>query len=133
MSDIINPQHEELIAHIFQRCLIVLKMPGFQFKALRRKKRGRGKFNKTVYGYTKLGQKMITIDLYTPRTAKPRKIDAIIRVIAHELAHHQQPPRYFLKGFKLVKIIHHPYFWQQYKKNILLFQKDVILRQYFKK
>ena len=133
MSDIIDPRHEALVEYVFQRCIHVLRMPNFELRPLRRRKRGTGKFNSITYGYTRLDQKVITIDLYTPRTAKSRKMNAIIRVIAHELAHHQSPPRRFLKGFRLVMMAHHPKFWEQYKDNVSLLSNDDVLTQYFKK
>jgi hypothetical protein len=95
MADILDPKHEALVEHLFQRCLLVLGMPGFELRPLRRRKRGTGKFNSITYGYTKPGEKWVVIDLYTPKTMKVRKTDAILRVIAHELAHHQKPPKYY--------------------------------------
>ena len=131
MSDVIDPRHEALVEHLFKRCLKVLDMPGFELKPLRRRVRGKGKFRSLTYGYTKLGEKVVVVDLYTPRTMKPRKIDAIIRVIAHELAHHQKPPRYYRQWFKPVYMVHHPPFWTQYKKNVKQLSEDEILGIYF--
>lgn len=131
MADILDPHHEALVEHLFQRCLVVLKMSGFELKPLRRRLRGRGKFNSITYGYTRLEENFIVVDLYTPKTMKPRKMDAILRVIAHELAHHQKPPRYYRSWFKLKLITHHPSFWAQYKCNVANFRKDEILQQYF--
>ncbi|MFA5130367.1 MAG: hypothetical protein WC477_05660 [Patescibacteria group bacterium] len=129
--DILDPRHEALVAHLFDRTCCVLGMQGFEMKPLRRRLRGQGKFRSFAYGYTRLSERSITIDLYTPRTMKPRKLDAILRVICHELAHHQSPPRVMLIRWKRVVVAHHPHFWRQVKKNVSTISKDELLRVYF--
>ncbi len=131
MPDIIDPRHEAFVDHLFQRTCLVLGMPGFELRPLRRRVRGRGKFRSLTLGYTKLGEKVMTIDLYTPRTMKPRNIDAILRVVCHELAHHQEPPRIQRTWFRLIRRSHHPHFWRQYKQNVELIAKDEMLGEYF--
>jgi hypothetical protein len=131
MADIVDPRHEAFCEHLFRRASSVLGMPGFEMKPLRRRVRGRGKLRSYALGYTKLGVKSITIDLYTPRTMKTRKLDAILRVICHELAHHQEPPKLFRSWFKYVRIIHHPAFWRQYKENVEALKKDEMLGKLF--
>jgi len=132
MSDIVDPRHEALVEHLFQRTLKVLELPGFELRPLRRRVRGTGKLRSFAYGYTRIGVKLVTIDLYTPRTMKPRKMDAILRVISHELAHHQKPPRLRRSWFRWVREIHHPPFWTQYRRNVTKLEKDEVLCQYFK-
>lgn len=132
MSDILDPRHEALVEYLFRRACSVLNMPGFELKPLRRRVRGKGKLRSFALGYTKLGEKSITVDLYTPRTMKTRKLDAILRVICHELAHHQQPPRLYRSWFRFVRKIHHPHFWKQCKENVETLAKDEVLKEYFK-
>ena len=129
--DILDPQHEERVEQLFRRACTVLNMSEFELRPLRRRVRGRGRLRSLRLGYTKLGETRITVDLYTPRTSKPRKLDAILRVIAHELAHHQAPPCIARRGFRLVRYAHHPAFWRQVKKNVAAFQKDELLAPYF--
>ncbi|HWQ99752.1 MAG TPA: hypothetical protein VN397_02790 [Candidatus Methylomirabilis sp.] len=131
MPDIIDPRHEQLVEHLFRRACHVLAMPGFELRPLRRRVRGVGKLHSYKLGYTKLGEKRVTVDLYTPRTMKPRKLDAILRVICHELAHHQSPPRLYRHGFRIVRMAHHPPFWKQTKKNVTALAQDEMLGQYF--
>ena len=131
MSDLTDPRHEAHVEHLFRRACDVLGMKGFELKPLRRRVRGRGKLRSFRLGYTKIGSKTITIDLYTPRTMKPRKLDAILRVICHALAHHQEPPRIIRRWFHFSRLIHHPDFWRQYKKNVEALQKDDILGTVF--
>lgn len=131
MADIINPRHEALVEHLFRRACLVLDLPGFELRPLRRRVRGRGKLRSYALGYTKIGEKRITVDLYTPRTMQPRRMDAILRVICHELAHHQAPPRMYRHWFRYVRLIHHPQFWKQYKKNVAVLAGDEILGKFF--
>jgi hypothetical protein len=131
MPDIIDPLHEQHVQKIFQHSCMVLGMEGFELRPLRRRVRGKGKLRSLALGYTKLGEKVITVDLYTPRTMKHRQIDAILRVICHELAHHQAPPRLKRVWFRYVREIHHPAFWKQYKKNVALLAGDQLLKAYF--
>ncbi|MFZ2804626.1 MAG: hypothetical protein WA001_05410 [Patescibacteria group bacterium] len=131
MADIVDPQHEMHVEQLFRRTCSVLGMDGYALRPLRRRVRGRGKLRSLALGYTKIGSKVITVDLYTPRTMKPRKTDAILRVICHELAHHQAPPRIIRRWFRQVRMIHHPQFWAQYKQNVAQIGKDDVLRAYF--
>lgn len=131
MSDILDPRHEATAEHLFRRACIVLGMHGFEMKPLRRRVRGKGKLRSYALGYTKLGVKSITIDLYTPRTMKPRKLDAILRVICHELAHHQAPPRLVRHWLRVRREIHHPEFWEQVKENVETLKKDEMLGTVF--
>jgi len=128
MPDIIDPRHEAQVEFLFRRACSVLKMPEFELRPLRRRVRGkRGSLRSYNQGYTTIGEKKITVDLYTPQTMKPRKMGAILRVVCHELAHHQEPPAYFWKGWKRVHASHHPRFWRRYKKNVAILGKDELL------
>ncbi|MEK7116480.1 MAG: hypothetical protein AAB879_03735 [Patescibacteria group bacterium] len=131
MSDLVHPRHEARVEYLFRRACGVLEMPGFELQPLRRRVRGRGKLRSFRLGYTKMGEKTITVDLYTPRTMKPRKLDAILRVICHELAHHQEPPRIIRRWFHLVRLIHHPKFWTRYRCNVKALQNDHVLGTVF--
>ncbi|MFA6504145.1 MAG: hypothetical protein WCT54_04435 [Patescibacteria group bacterium] len=133
MSDVIDPRHEALVEHLFQRMLVVLEMPGFELRPMRRRTRGEGRLRSIVYGYTRLDKKLVTIDLYTPRTMKTREMDAILRVVAHELAHHQKPPRLYRSWFRLVRKIHHPPFWTQYRRNVASYRRMKYLEYISKK
>jgi hypothetical protein len=131
MSDIVDPKHEVFVEHLFGRACAVLGMRGFELKPMRRRLRGRGKFRSFTYGYTRIGKKSLTIDLYTPKTMKPRKTDAILRVICHELAHHREPPRVVLYRGRRMRMIHHPAFWRAYKENVSCVAADEVLGEYF--
>ncbi len=86
-----------------------------------------------VLGHTNLKNKTVTIDIYTPRFRKPKSQNSILRVIAHEIAHHQKPPfRQRYKGH-LIARKHYPEFYEQVTKNIEKFKKDEVLGVYFTK
>lgn len=133
MADILDPRHEAFVEHLFARACYVLEMPGFEIRPLRRRVRGKGKLRSLTLGYTKIGEKLVTVDYYTPRTMQPRAIDAILRVVAHELAHHQEPPRVYRSWFRYVRKIHHPHFWKQCKKNVIALAEDEVLKEFFMK
>lgn len=141
--DILDPRHEALVEHLFQRTCQILNMPGFELKPLRRRMRGKGRFRSFKYGYTRLDEKSVTIDLYTPKTMQARRIDSILRVVCHELAHHQAPPKVgfiqkrsrrslFRVSIRRIVFAHHPEFWQQVKKNVELISKDEVIAEHFK-
>ena len=131
MADIVHAEHEVLVDQLFRRSCEVLGMPHFEWRPLRRRVRGHGHSRTIALGYTKIGTNLITLDLYTPRTMVPRKIDAILRVVCHELAHHQSPPRVVRRWFRISRRIHHPEFWMQCKQNIISLQQDELLKVYF--
>ncbi len=132
MSDLLDPKHEALVDHLFQRACLVLKMPGFELRPLRRRSRGQGRLRMLRLGYTRLDEKQITVDLYTPRTMKPRRLDAILRVICHELTHHLEPPKLWHRWFsRPIRVIHHPRFWKRYKANVELLRNDEMLGSFF--
>lgn len=131
MADIVDPRHEALVEHLFRRAEALLGFSGFELKPLRRRSRGTGRFHYLRLGYTTPGEKRMTVDLYTPRTMKPRRTDAILRVIAHEFAHHQEPPRRVRRWFRLVRMVHHPRFWKRYRANVALMVRDEVLGRYF--
>jgi hypothetical protein len=130
--DTLDPRHEQLVEHAFRRACALFEMPGFELRPLRRRARGRGKLYSLRLGYTKIGERKMTVDLYTPRTMQPRKMDAILRVIAHEFAHHQAPPCIARRGFRLVRYAHHPAFWKQCKENVAMMERDELLGAYFR-
>lgn len=131
VADICDPSHEERVHFLFKRVCLLLQMEEFELRPLRRRKRGEGKFRSFRLGYTRLDTKRITIDFYTPKTMQPRQTDAILRVICHELAHHQEPPRLYRSGFRLLRRSHHPHFWKRYKQNVELLKQDHVLKEYF--
>jgi len=131
MPDIIDPRHEALVQHLFDRICMVLEMRGFTFAPLRRRLRGTGKFRSFAYGYTRLNKQHVVIDLYTPRTMKARSMDAILRVMCHELTHHQEPPRIVIFRRRRRMLAHHPDFWKRYKENVSTISKDELLCVYF--
>ncbi len=131
MPDLIDPRHEALIEHLFRRACAILGFPGFSLAPLRRRRRGHGKFRSYRLGYTRLDGRKLTVDLYTPRTMRPRKTDAILRVIAHELAHHASPPRRVRVFFSSEWRHHHPAFWRTYREFVTRMERDEVLGRYF--
>ena len=74
---------------------------------------------------------IIVIDIFTPRHRKPKAINSILRVLAHEIAHFQKPPyRQRYRG-RLIVRQHYPIFYKQVNRNVEKFKKDKTLGEYF--
>ena len=101
----------------------MMRLKGFSFKPMNRTKPV-AKNAGYVEGHTSLVDKVVTIDIYTARRRNPKKISAILAVLAHEIAHHQKPPyRQRYKG-RVITRYHYPKFYKQVTKNIDKFKKD---------
>lgn len=113
-----------------KKAFAVLKAHAFTFRAMNRTSPVK-KNTSYVEGHTSLASKIITIDIYTARLRKPKKISAILAVLAHEVAHHQKPPyRQRHKG-RWITRYHYPGFYKQVNKNIEKLKKHKETRAYF--
>ena len=128
----IDPKHEQIVSHLFTRACIILRYPDLKFKPMQGRDGGVGQVKRLILGHTNLKNKTVTIDIYTPKFRKPKSINSILRVLAHEIAHHQKLPyRQKYKGH-LINRQHYPIFYEQVTKNIEKFKKDEVLGEYFK-
>jgi hypothetical protein len=82
-------------------------------------------------GYTNLKTKVIALDIYTPKKRQPKSINTILRILAHEIAHHQKRPYLQYYKRKWITRSHYPSFYKQVNKNIAKFKKDRELGEYF--
>lgn len=121
----------EEVQDICEQVFKLLKTENLKFRPMRRLKKINTK-RSYVLGRTNLRTKMITIDIFTPINRKPKKVSSILRVLCHEIAHHQKPPyRQFYK-FRWITRQHYPKFYKQVEKNILKCKNDEIIGKYFK-
>ena len=125
--------HKEIVQSICQRALRVLKAGRLHFRPMKKRGyltlSGRGNY---ILGRTNLKSGLITIDIFTPKLRKPKKISSILRILCHEIAHHQKPPfRQRYKGRFIIRQ-HYPDFYKQVNKNILKLKRDKVLGEYFK-
>ena len=122
--------HEQHVHEAINYALRMMKMKGFLFRPMRRS--GPVKKNAGyVEGHTSLASKIIVIDIYTARLRKPKKMSAILSVLAHEIAHHQKPPyRQWHRG-RWITRMHYPKFYKQVNKNIAKFKKDKVLKRFY--
>lgn len=84
-----------------------------------------------IEGHTSFADKTITIDIYTARLRKPKKISAILAVLAHEIAHHQKSPYRQRHNGRLITRYHYPKFYKQVNRNIVKFKKDSELKKFY--
>lgn len=130
-------EHQKNIEEIFIRLCGLFKLQNFQLKFMRRQidEQGRGVLNlkkSYVTAYTNLKTKIVTIDIYTPKFRRPKAMNSILRILIHEITHHQKPPfRQRWQG-RIITRQHYPAFYRQVNKNIDKIKKDKILKEYFK-
>lgn len=122
---------EELGEFLFQRACKVLDLTGFKFQPMKRQMPVRNLKSSFRIAYINLKTKKLILDLYTPRTRRPKKPSVILRTIAHELAHVQKPPYKQLWRGRIINRAHYPKFYQQVNKNIQKFKEDKVLGQFF--
>lgn len=121
--------HAELVQLLFNRIQEILKIPDITLRIMKR--RGEKSNKRYILGYINLKTKVITLDIYTPKTLKPKSLNSLIRTLAHEIAHIQKPPyRQLYKG-KIINRQHYPAFYKQIEKNIAKIKKDPSLRLHF--
>jgi len=127
-----NNSHKIVVQDIFNQACKCLKVTGFTFRVMNRKAPINTAKSFSV-GYTNLRTGVIAIDIFTPKRRQPKSINTILRIFAHEIAHHQKMPykqRY--KG-RWITRIHYPAFYKRVNKNVAKFKKDRELGEYFRK
>jgi len=122
--------YQIIIEDIFQKACKCLKVTGFIFRVMNRQAPINTARNFSV-GYTNLRTKIIAIDIFTPKRRQPKSINSILRILAHEIAHHQKKPfKQLFKGHIITRS-HYPGFYRQVNKNIAKFKLDRELGEYF--
>jgi len=125
-----SQNHEQEVNQAIERAYKIFRLKGFSFRAMQRI-RPVAKNSSYVEGHTSFKDKTVTIDIYTARLRKPKKISAILAVLAHEVAHHQKLPyKQYHKG-RWINRFHYPEFYKQVNKNVARLKKDKVLRQYY--
>ncbi|MDD4271961.1 MAG: hypothetical protein PHF50_04125 [Patescibacteria group bacterium] len=122
---------KEEIQNICEQALDLFGLSRLKFSPMRRKDDHVNTKRGFVIGRTNLRTGLITIDIFTPKFRKPKKISSILRTLAHEAAHHQKMPyRSRFRG-KIITRIHYPIFYRQVTRNINKLKKNKILKEYF--
>ena len=129
---IILESHHKLIQQLFTCTCETLKMSRLRFRPMHgRKMPVRKNVRSFCLAYTNLKTCLITIDIFTPRKRQPKKPSAILRIIAHEIAHYQKPPyRQKFRG-RIINRQHYPAFYKQVNRNIEKIKEHAILNKYF--
>jgi len=122
---------EELVKLLFNKILEILRVKDLSLKIMKRQ--GSKSNKRYILGYIDLQKRIICLDIYTPKTMKPKSMNGLIRTICHEVAHLQKPPyRQFHRG-RWIARQHFPAFYKQVDKNIEKVKKDAILSLHFRK
>lgn len=115
-------------------CDYGLKLIGLEklkFRPMRRKDNRVNTKRGFVIGRTNFKTGLITIDIFTVKLRKPKKISAILNVLAHEAAHHQKPPYRSRYRGRIINRSHYPVFYRQVTRNINKLKRDKELKEYF--
>ncbi|MBU4257453.1 hypothetical protein KJ586_00945 [Patescibacteria group bacterium] len=123
--------HEQIAQAACDRALAALNIKNLRFRPMKRKNNRVNTRRGYVIGRTNLKTGLITIDIFTPKFRKPKKISSILRTLAHEAAHHQKPPYRQRHRGRIIARQHYPIFYRQVNRNILKLKKDKILSEYF--
>jgi hypothetical protein len=118
------------IGNLFQKACKCLKITGFTFRVMNRQAPINTAKNFKV-AYTNLKTKIVAIDVFTPKKRQPKSFNSILRIIAHEIAHHQKKPFRQLYRGHIITRSHYPGFYRQVNRNITKFKKDLELKEYF--
>jgi hypothetical protein len=109
---------------------LVLGAKNLRFRPMRRTKPVNKKHSFAI-GRTNLKTGLITIDILTPTKREPKKISAILRILCHEVAHHQKKPFLSRYKHKIINRQHYPEFYEQVNRNIEILKSDKRLNKYF--
>jgi len=112
--------------------LEVIGLSGLRFRPMRRRDDHVNAKRGFVIGRTNLKTGLITIDIFTPKFRKPKKISSILTTLAHEAAHHQKPPYRSRFMGRIINRCHYPVFYRQVTRNINKLKRDKALEAYFK-
>ncbi len=122
--------HAEEVQFICDKALCILKMRNVSFRPMVRRKAVDSRKG-YMLGRTNLKTGLITIDIYTARKRENKKISSILRVLCHEVAHHQKKPYRQLYRRKWIVRQHYPAFYRQVNKNVEKLKKDREVGVYF--
>ncbi len=123
--------HEQLVQRVCEHALKILKAVGLHFRPMQRKNNHVNTKRGFVIGRTNLKTGLITIDVWTPKLRRPKKMASILRTLCHEVAHYQKKPyRQYYKGRWIIRQ-HYPRFYKQVKRNVEKLKKDKNLSKFF--
>jgi hypothetical protein len=110
--------HEQNVERACAVALRILKVDkNLKFRPMNRKNHVNTKRG-FVIGHTNLKTGLITIDIFTPKFRKPKKIASILRILCHEIAHHQKKPYQQRYQGRIITRRHFPVFYRQVTRNI---------------
>ncbi|PIR94594.1 hypothetical protein COT97_00380 [Candidatus Falkowbacteria bacterium CG10_big_fil_rev_8_21_14_0_10_39_11] len=126
-----NERYHEFVELVFHQIVNKLfRYKNYKLHIINRRKPANP--DSLTLGYINFKKKIIALDIFTPKTHKPKSINSLLRTLAHEIAHIQKPPYYQrYKGRNIVRQ-HFPAFYNQVDKNIVKIKKDPYFKQYFR-
>lgn len=123
---------DQKVQNICDQALNIIGLNRLRFRPMRRKDNHVNTKRGFVIGRTNLKTGLITIDIWTPKLRKPKKISSILRTLAHEAAHHQKPPYRSRFNGRIIRRSHYSIFYRQVTRNIKKLKQSEMLGQYFR-
>lgn len=124
-------EFEQEVQNVCDQALNLFGINRLKFRPMRRQNDHVNTKRGFVIGRTSLKTGLITIDIFTPKFRKSKKISSILRTLSHEAAHHQKPPYRSRFNGRIINRMHYPIFYRQVIRNINKLKRDKILRKYF--
>ena len=119
--------HEETVCNKCNEALKIFGFDNLHFQIMRQQNDHVNTKRGFVIGRTNLRTGLISIDIWTPKERRPKKLSSIMRTLCHEVAHHQKKPyRQRYRG-RIINRIHYPIFYRQVQRNINKLKKKNIL------
>ena len=120
-------EHEIKAMSVCSQALQILRFQQLFFEPLRKQSDHVNTKRGFVIGRTNLKTGLISIDIWTPKERRPKKISSILRTLCHEVAHHQKKPyRQRYRG-RIINRMHYPIFYRQVQRNINKLKKVGLL------
>ncbi|MDP2736801.1 MAG: hypothetical protein Q8O59_03455 [bacterium] len=123
---------EQEVQKICNQALVIFNISRLKFRPMRRQDNHVNTKRGFIIGRTNLKTGLITIDIFTPKFRKPKKISSILRTLAHEAAHHMKLPYRSRYNGRMIIRSHYPIFYRQVTRNINKLKKSEKLGIYFK-
>ena len=122
---------EQEVQNVCEQAINIFGLNRLKFRPMRRRDDHVNTKRGFVIGRTNLKTGLITIDIFTPKFRKPKKISSILRTLSHEAAHNQKMPYRSRYNGRIITRIHYPIFYHQVTRNINKLKKDKVLNKYF--
>ena len=119
--------HDDLVTKKCNEALELLGFGSLKFNIMRQQQDCVNTKHGFIVGKTNLKTGLVSIDIWTPKKRRPKKVTSILRTLCHEVAHHQKRPFRQRWHGHIINRIHYPIFYRQVQRNINKLKKKNFL------